>query len=200
MGFVKSAWNDVTGKTAAKNASKAQQQAADQSIAEQQRQFNAMVALSQPYVDAGLQGLGAYQNLIGANGAPAQQAAVDGIQNTPLMQSIFKQGENAILQNAAATGGLRGGNVQSSLADNRMNALAQAVQAQMQNYGNLATLGQNAAAGAGANGMMYANNVSNLLADKGQAQAGYNLAKGQINAGLLNFGLGAGMRALGGLF
>ena len=172
-------------KKAAKSAANAQTAASNASIAEQRRQFDLSQQLVQPYVKAGVGALGQQQNLMGLNGFGAQQTAINNLQNSPFLQSMYKQAENALLQNASATGGLRGGNIQGALADNRMNMLNTAYTNQMQNLGNLVTLGQNSATNTGTNAMAMANNISNLNTNIGQAQAGYALARGQANQNML---------------
>lgn len=197
MGFVKDAWDGLTGKTAAKNASKAQQQATEKSMAEQRRQFDAMQQLMNPYVQAGQQGLSGQQDLLGLNGFGKQQGAITNIENSPFFKSQYQQAENALLQNAAATGGLRGGNMQEALADNRSNMLFNNVNQQLQNLSGVAGNGQSAAAGLGGNALQFGNNMAQGYQDIGQAQAGYQLAKGQVNQGLLGFGLKLGAGAMG---
>lgn len=129
-------------------------------------------------------------------GAQAQQQAIAGIENSPLFQSLLRQGEQGILQNASATGGLRGGNVQGALAQFRPAMLNQQIQQQLANFSGLASLGQNAAAGTGNAGVATGANISSLLQDTGQARA-YG-ALGSANAlGNSVAGLGS---VLGGLF
>ena len=183
-------------KKAAKSAANAQTAASDASIAEQRRQFDLSQQLVQPYVNAGVGALGQQQNLMGLNGTSAQQAAINNLQNSPFLQSMYKQAENALLQNASATGGLRGGNIQGALADNRMNMLNTAYTNQLQNLGNLVTLGQNSATNTGTNAMAMANNISNLNTNIGQAQAGYALARGQATQNMLG-GLMGGLGMVG---
>lgn len=177
-------------KKAAKSAANAQTAASNASIAEQRRQFDLSQQLVQPYVNAGVGALGQQQNLMGLNGFGAQQTAINNLQNSPFLQSMYKQAENALLQNASATGGLRGGNIQGALADNRMNMLNTAYTNQMQNLGNLVTLGQNSATNTGTNAMAMANNISNLNTNVGQAQAGYALARGQATQNLMGNTMG----------
>ena len=200
MGFIKKGFDSITGKTAAKNASQAQQQATQQGMEEQRRQFDIMQQLMSPYVQAGQQGLSGQQDLLGLNGFDKQQGAIRNIENSPFFKSQYQQAENALLQNAAATGGLRGGNMQEALADNRSNMLFNNVNQQLQSLSGVAANGQNAAAGLGGQGMQFGQNMAQGYGDIGQAQAGYQLAKGQINSGLLNFGLKAGASYLGGGF
>lgn len=157
---------------AAKDAADAQSEASEAGIAEQKRQFDKMTELLSPYVKAGTGALSGQQNILGLNGAQAQQQAIAGIENSPYFQSTFKQGENAILQNASATGGLRGGNTQGALAQFRPALLNSLVQQQYQNLGGITSIGQNSAAQTGNAGMQSANSIGNLLSQSGSAQAG----------------------------
>lgn len=167
-----SAYSASKGAKAAGKAADAQSEASAAGIAEQQRQFDKLTELLSPYVNAGTGALTGQQNILGLNGADAQRSAIYGIESSPYFQSTAKQGENAILQNASATGGLRGGNTQGALAQFRPQLLNQLVQQQYQNLGGITALGQNSAAQQGNAGMQSANNIGNLLAQQGQAKAG----------------------------
>ena len=189
-------------KSAAKTAANAQIDASEKSVEEQRRQFDAVQKLLKPYADAGLSGLSGQQDLLGINGTAAQQAAINNINNSSEMQTYLQQGENAILQNASATGGLRGGNTQAALAQFRPQLLNQLINQRYQNYAGLTSLGQNAAAGTGNAGMQTASNISNLYQQTGAAQAGAALAQGQANANMWNgvtgaIGQVAGMKMMG---
>lgn len=138
-------------------------------------------------------------------GAERQRQAIQQIEQGPLFQELAKQGEQGILQNASATGGLRGGNVQGALAQFRPNLLNQLIEAQ---YGKLAGLtslgsgsaqnllgvGQASAAGTAAAQQSAAQNIGNLMVGQGQAQAA-----GQIGAAnAFAQGLGGVSSAIGG--
>jgi hypothetical protein len=64
----------------------------------------------------GADALAQLANLYGGAGAGAQKKAVVGMQSSPLFQQAQAQGRNNILNAAAATGGLRGGNTEAALA------------------------------------------------------------------------------------
>lgn len=166
------AYSASQSKKAAGKAADAQSEASEAGIEEQRRQFDKLVELLSPYVNAGTGALGRQQAILGLQGKEAQQAEISGIENSPYFQSTFAQGENAILQNASATGGLRGGNTQGALAQFRPALLNQLVQQQYQNLGGITALGQNSAAQQGNAGMQSANNIGNLLSQSGSAQAG----------------------------
>lgn len=169
-------------KKAAGQASAAQEASSMAAIEEQRRQFDAMQQLMNPYVNAGSSALTAQQNLLGLNGNQAQQDAVNGISNSAEFQTYLNQGQNSILQNASATGGLRGGNTQAALSQFSPQLLNQMISQRYSNLGGITSLGQNAAAGVGNAGMQSANNIGNLLQSMGSAQAGNALAQGQASA------------------
>lgn len=188
-------------KSAAKQAANAQTQATDQSMAEQRRQFDAIQAMFRPYVEAGGGALGRQLDLIGNNGPEAQQRAIQAIEMGPEFAALTRSGEEAILQNAAATGGLRGGNVQASLAKFRPEVLSSLINQQYQRLGGLTQLGQASAGMQAANGQAFANNASNLFMQRGDAQANAALARGQANANMWgNVAGSVGFAAGNGLF
>lgn len=166
---------------AAQQASAAQTQSAQAAIDEQRRQFDLTQKLLKPYTEAGAPALQQQQAFLGLGGAPAQQKAIQGIEQSPAMQAMLQQGENALLQNASATGGLRGGNTQAALAQFRPQLLNQLINQQYERLGGLTSLGQQSAAGVGTAGQAMGGNVATLLGQQGAAQAGGILgqARGQ---------------------
>lgn len=165
---------------AAKDASQTQANSAQLGIDEQRRQFDAMQAALSPYMNAGTGALTGQQNLLGLNGAAAQQTAIGGIQSSPQFQALQQQGNDAILANASATGGLRGGNAQAALAQFSPALLSQLIQQQYSNLGGLTSIGQNSAAGVGNAGLQTGQNVANLLQQQGAATAGGQIAQGSV--------------------
>jgi hypothetical protein len=181
-------------RSAANTASNAQERAAQLGIEQQNKQFEAVQKLLSPFVNAGTGALTGQQDLLGLNGAGAQRAAIGGIQSSPQFQAMTQQGEDAILANASATGGLRGGNIQSALAQFRPQMLNQLIEQQYSRLGGITSLGQNAAAGVGNAGMNTGSNIAGLLQQQGAAQAGNALAAGRAQAGVYNaFGNSIGM-------
>ena len=166
----------------ASSAAAAQSEGDRLAIEEQKRQFDAIQKLLAPYNQAGTQGLSAQQDLLGLNGAGQQTAAYDAIANSPAMAAYAQQGENALLQNASATGGLRGGNTQGALAQYRPQLLNQMINQQYANLGGITSIGQNAAAQTGNAGIQTGMNVSNLLQNTGSANAAAAMAQGQASA------------------
>lgn len=171
---------------AAGKAAGQQAEAAQAGIEEQRRQFDKLQELLAPYVQAGQPALQAQQALIGLGGAEAQQQAVSQLEASPLFQALARQGEEAMLQQASATGGLRGGNIQAALAQFRPQMLSQAIEEQYGRLGGLTTLGQQSAAGVGSAGMQSAGQIAGLLQQQGAARAGGTLGRAAPFVNLFN--------------
>jgi hypothetical protein len=195
----------------ASQASRAQQQSAEAGIAEQRRQFEAVQEILRPYVQAGTTAIGGLQPfaaagapalqqqqaLIGQLGPEAQRAAIAAIEQGAGFQSQVRQGEEAILQAASATGGLRGGNIQAALGQFRPQMLQREIDLQYGRLGgltslgqlttqNIAQLGQSSAAGTASAGLQTGARIAGLEGQIGAAQAGANLASGQALSGVFN--------------
>jgi len=146
----------------------------------------------QQYAQGGIDAFGMQQALSGAQGPEAQQAAYDQVSQDPAVTEMMRQGEEAILSNASATGGLRGGNTQGALAQFRPGILSNAINQKYNQLGGLSQIGSGMSqylAGAGGNvaSSLYsgAQNATGQLANIGQASAA-----GQANAAQ-NFGVNA---------
>lgn len=186
---------------AARNASNAQQGAAQAGIDEQHNQFLAVQKLLEPYTTAGTKSITAQGDLNGTNGPEAQAAAIAALKASPQYTSALDAGNNNILQNASATGGLRGGNVQGALAQFAPSLLGKTIDDQYARLGSMSSLGENAAAMTGNAGIQTGQGVANLLQQQGAASAGGYLAQGKTQAGYANavtgligsyFGMGGG--------
>jgi len=212
------------GGEAAKEGAGIQAEASREGIAEQRRQFDALQTLMKPYVDIGkpaMAGYAAYseagpeafqqqQALAGLLGPERQKQAIAQIEQGGGFQASVQAGEEALLQRASATGGLRGGNIQAALSQFRPQMLQQEIERQYGRLGgfsdigretqaNLLKIGQASAAGVGAQGVETGTNVANLLAQQGAARAGGVVgeakAYGQLfnlPAQMLGFQYGAG--------
>lgn len=202
----------ATGSGAQLEASRVEAEAATEAIAEQRRQFDTIQKLMDPFVQSGQTALGHQEALLGLRGEDAQRAAIEGIEGSPQFEAQVRQGEEAILQNASATGGLRGGNVQRSLSEFRPNVLSDLINQRFQNLAGITDLGQSSAVQVGAAGQNTATNISELLAQQGQISgrgirgAGSTIAEGQLAAGgsnvsglseVLGTAVGAGLGPFG---
>jgi hypothetical protein len=169
-------------KRASRKAETAQLAALDSAIGEQSRQFEAMRSDYSPYLRTGGQALEQESNLIGLNGEGVQASSIEALRGSPIYQSLLRTGEEGLLQNASATGGLRGGNIQRSLADFRADTLARVIEEQLGRLGGLSGRGQQAVGAVSGFGADKAGAVSSLLTGKGAVRAGGLLTRGGINA------------------
>jgi hypothetical protein len=182
-------------KKAIGKASAAQQAAAQQGIdltqgqiATTQSGLSDTLAGLLPFLTQGQQAVTAQGNLLGLGGAEDQSQAIAALKASPLFQSLYHTGEEAVLQNASATGGLRGGNLTGSLANFGSDTLAKVIQQQLAGLGGLSAQGLSAA-GTGAQARTATSGITGdltaqiaaLLGQQGSAKAGGILGKANAN-------------------
>ena len=97
----------------------------------------------QDYVTTGREALGGVRAMSGLEGPEAYQRYIDTIRSGPEYTSMIEEMESAALQNAAATGGLRGGNIQSALMKFRPQLLSSLIDKQYGRLSGLSTQGGN---------------------------------------------------------
>jgi hypothetical protein len=176
----------VLQSNAARDAAGIQSGAAQAGIEEQRRQYNDMRELLKPYTEAGAPALQQQQAFLGLQGPEAERAAIERIRSGETFQALSRQGEESLLQNASATGGLRGGNIQGALAQFRPQMLAGLIDQQYSRLGGMAALGQQSAAGVGNAGIQTGENVANLMGQAAAAQAGGQLGSANAYGNFLN--------------
>lgn len=176
----------VASDNAADSAANSQNRATQAGIGEQRYQFDRIQELLKPYVDAGSSAVGAQSNLLGLSGPENQQKELDMLQASPEFQAMLQQGEQGILQNASATGGLRGGNTQAALAQFRPQLLSELINSRFNRLGNVAGMGQASAANQAVAAQNTGANITSLLGQQGAIQAGQTLAQGQNTANFAN--------------
>ena len=126
-----------------------------------------MLPFLQQFTDVGSAALTAQSDLAGLSGADAQTAAIEGLKGTPEYEMLVREGEEALLQNASATGGVRGGNTASALMEMRPDILVDMINRKYSQYGGLAGAGGNVASSLASN----AQNVYQNLLNVGQSSA-----------------------------
>lgn len=193
VGLATTAAVGYSSAQSAKKAASAQAASAQSAINAETDANKRLQSILAPYSDAGYESLSAQQDLLGLNGNEAQANAIEGIKTSSQFKELAAQGENSILQNASATGGLRGGNTQAALAQFSPALLNSLINDQYVKLGGITSIGANAAAQTGNSGMQSANSVSQLLLSQGQATAGGIL--GSANA--INSGINTGFNLLG---
>jgi hypothetical protein len=182
-------------KAASRSAQAAQVQGMQNAINAENTQFGQTQQAFAPYTSFGTTALGPYGDLLGVNGATSQQTAIDALKNSPYYQSLYNNGQQTVLQNSAATGGLRGGNAQASLYNLGTDTLSSAIQQQLQNLGGAVNLGYGATNQLANYGQANANTLAQLLTGQGQANAQGILQRGNIRAGMWG-SLGSGLDSI----
>lgn len=180
--FIGGLFGGGSQKKAANQAMQAQTAALNRAIDIGNQQFQQTRSDYMPYTKAGTAAINSLSGYLGLNGADAQQAVIGSLQDSPLYQSLYRNGEEALLQNAAATGGIRGGNTQRGLADFGSDVLANVYQNTISNLNDVSRLGLGATGSVAGFGANNANNAAGLTTQIGQAQANNYLARGRINA------------------
>lgn len=129
----------------------------------------------------------------------AQRLAIERVKGGAQFEELAKQGEYGIMANAAATGGLRGGDTQAALAQFRPQMLQALITQQLQNLGGITSVGGNAA-GAIANAAVgTGTNIGNAYSSTGQTNAQAAIAAGQANSNAIGGIAGTVGKAFGSL-
>ncbi len=180
----------VVGSNAAGRAAESGERSAEAGVAEQRRQFDVTQESLRPSIEAGDLARQQQLALLGLSGTEAQQAAFTGLGDSPGQQFIRKRQERALVRNAAATGGLQGGNVLTALQEQAAGFASQDIQNQFGRLGQVAGQGQSAATATGQFGAQASGNIQQGLQAAGQArQSGIlnqNQALQQTVGGLSN--------------
>lgn len=170
---------------AAKSAASAQSKASLAGIAEERRQFDITQEQFAPYREAGGLALQSQQALLGLLGPEAQQQAFQQYTESPGQAFLRQRGEQALLRNASATGGLGGGNILSALQQQGIGFAQQDLQNQLARLSGLSEAGRGAVGSQAALGAQSASNVASLMGQAGQARASGILGAQQANQQLL---------------
>lgn len=191
MGFVKDAFNGITGKTGAKAAEKAGQMQSDASkyaadIA--QKQYEQTRQDQMPWMDAGKKALGGLDQML--YGDPSQ------FMNDPSYQFRKQQGMDGIEASAAAGGGLLSGAALKSLNGYNSSLASQEYGNAFNRLSGVAGTGQTTATNLGQFGANNALNQGNAAIGGANAQANGLTAGAAAQSGawgnLLNLGMKAG--------
>ena len=134
-----------------------------------------------PFQEAGVEALNQQRALLGLTGPEEQEAAFASFAETPGQQFLRDRQQKALLRNAAAIGGLGGGNIRTALQQQAADIASTEFGNQFSRLGQLRTGGQQAAGG-----------VANLMGQAGQARAQGILGAQQANQALVNNLLGIG--------
>lgn len=132
-----------------------------------------------PYQQVGTQALGQQAALSGAQGQDAFNAAYN---ESPYMKFLQQQGEQGVVRNAAAMGGLGGGNVQKELSRFNQGLAGQGLQQQIGNLGALSGQGLNASGNAAQAAGRQGELTSGLTQQAGRDLSGIATSTGRDSA------------------
>lgn len=186
--------------SAAGDAADAQQQSAQNSLQFSEQQYSDQQKNIAPYLAAGQQGVSGYGDLLGSNGVDAQNAAIGDIKNGAQFQGLMQTGNQNILANASATGGLRGSNTSNTLANTSISTLNGLITQRLAGYGQLMSNGLNAISGqqaANNAAQIGVTNANNQSANAQTALAGslsnsFNSGIGSITQGINRYANSSG--------
>ena len=190
------AYSANRASSAAKKAAAAQSASAGSAIDEQRRQFDISQQQAEPFRQAGLGALQQQQALLGLSGQETQARAFQQFQESPGQAFLRERGEQSLLRNASAIGGLGGGRVRSELQQQGIGFAQQDLQNQLARLGTIAGQGQAITGNIAQLGAGTSANIGNLLQSQGQAQAGGILGAGAAQS---RFAQQAGGAIAGGL-
>lgn len=171
----------IDGSRSARQASAAQQQATDQAIGEQRRQFDTLRQDQAPYREQGVNAL--RQLATGLNQMPTAQE----VMAEPGYQFGLNQGQTALQRGFAARGGRVSGAAMKAAtqygtdyATTKYGESYGRRQDRLTRLQQLASMGQGSANFTGQAGMQTGQNVSGLISSQGDATASGRLAQGNI--------------------
>lgn len=163
---------------AAKDAANASQNATDQSIAEQKREFDISQANQQPWLDAGKGALGQMQSL--------NSGDFSSFTKSPDYQFSLNQDLLGLDNSAAARGSLFSGGHSADVMNFAQGLASQNYNNYYNRLAGMAGVGQTTASNLGQQGMQMAGNVGNLLMGNASNQMGSIYDKANANSNMWN--------------
>lgn len=170
---------ELLNRRSAKKVAGAQLDAVEQGTGELRTALEDIMASFQPFQQAGTDALSSLQAFSGLGAPEAQAAAAESVASGPLFEALSRQGEDALLANAAATGGLRGGDLQAALAQFRPTLLNEMIQQRIQNLQGLSGTGLQAAQLLAPFRFNTAEDIVSLMSKGGQIRAEKQKAFGE---------------------
>ena len=197
LGIVNDAFGEQAAADAARAAGRLQSEAAGRAEEGINRRFDITQKSLQPAIEAGNQARDQQSALLGLNGGAAQEAAIQNISESPAQQFLRNRAQKNLLQNAAAIGGVGGGDVRSALVEQGVGFAQQDTNNQFNRLNQLSAPGTQTAVNVGQLGANAANQAGNAIIQGGQALAGGELGAAQANANARNQFLQLGAMGIG---
>lgn len=162
---------DVFLGGAERDAGRAQEQAIDRATDELGRQYDLTREDLAPAVDAGNLAREEELALLGLRGTDAESAALARFQESPGQAFLRERAERALKRNAAAVGGLRGGNVLKALNEQAIGIANTQLGERKDRLRAVATGGDYSNVNRAGIGSNISANMANLMASRGDATA-----------------------------
>ena len=160
-----------------RDAARAQEAGIQQSNEELRRQFDLNRQDLAPTIQAGDSARSRYQDFLGLNGVDAEQGAIDSFNESPGQRFLRERAERAVTRNAAATGGLQGGNVLKALQEQAIGLSGQFLGERKDRLAGVAGAGTNAAINGANIGTGLSNNIAGNEVGIGNARASGIMAR-----------------------
>jgi hypothetical protein len=160
---------DLFGGGAERDAANAEVAGRREAIGEARRQFDLNRADLAPRIEAEQSALEQLLRFLGVRGADAEREAIEGFQESPGQAFLRKRQERALVRNASATGGLRGGNILTALQEQANDIASTQLGDRMSRLAGVAS-GNTAVAGANI-GTNLTNSIMNQHTGIGTARA-----------------------------
>ena len=172
----------IMGAESAERQAELAERGQQAAISEQRRQFETTRQDLQPFRQAGLSALDQQRILLGlgpsdprtAGGLSPQEMQAQAfaqLSESPGRRFLRERQERTLLRNAAAIGGLGGGNVRTALQEQAAGFAQQDIQNQFARLGQLAGQGQAATTNVGQFGQQTSANIGRALGNIGQFRA-----------------------------
>lgn len=182
-----------TQAQAAGQSSALQAQTTREQLAQQKAMYDQNVTRLQPWVTSGTNASNQLSSLMGDGGALTKNFGSGDLGLDPSYQFRLQQGNQGLAASAAARGGLLTGQGAKDISDYNQGAASQEYQAAYNRYVNnqnnlynrlsgLSSLGENAGAQVGNNGVQVATNMANTAQAGTAAQNAYTNAAAQAQA------------------
>ena len=121
-----------------------------------------------PFATGGKEAFAQQQALLGLGGQEAQDAAFNAFTESPGQRFIRERAQKSLTRNAAALGGIGGGNVRSALVEQGAGFAAQDFGNQFNRLGDISSIGLNAATNIGQGALTTGANVGATKFNAGQ--------------------------------
>lgn len=185
--------------SAAEEAAEIQAESTEAGIAELRRQFDITQENLAPFQEAGELALEKQKALLGLGTKFEQDVALAEFEESPGQQFLRDQQEKALLRNAAAIGGLGGGNIRTALQEQAFGRAQTDFANELNRLAGISGTGQVAATTTGELGSTTAGNIAELGIAGGEARASGILGQQQTQAQTIKdiISLGAQFGAFG---